>query len=75
MMMMITTSVRRELQCGVRRGVESAEQRRSPRPADFWKWTSFGCEVDQSSRPFGSCGRELAGWQEEWLTPSRESTY
>ena len=34
--------------------------------------TSFGCEVDQSSRPFGSCGRELAGWQEEWSTPPRE---
>ena len=44
--------MRRELQPGVRRGVESAEQRRSPRPSDFWKWTSFGCEVDQLSRPF-----------------------
>ena len=32
----------------------------------------FGCEVDQSSRPFGSCGRELAGWQEEWSAPPRE---
>ena len=47
--------------------------RRSPRPAVFWKWTSFGCEADQSSRPFGSCGRELAGWQEEWSAPPRES--
>ena len=32
----------------------------------------FGCEVDQSSRPFGSCGRELAGWLGEWSTPPGE---
>ena len=28
--------------------------------------------MDQSSRPFGSCGRELAGWLGEWSTPPGE---
>ena len=86
MMMMMMTSVRRGekrfAEWGAERRLESGDWRLEsglvsssqevPPTSCLLEVDLFGCEVDQSSRPFGSCGRELAGWLGEWSTPPGE---